>query len=69
MRLQGVSVKMSTNELPPNGETTIYNSDGYTCIPADVRRATGIENGDTIYHFYDEDEDVIKVRKVNDDDN
>jgi AbrB family looped-hinge helix DNA binding protein len=55
---------MSTQELPPNGQADVYNNDGMTVIPKDVRDDLGIEPGDRL-EFVSED-GYIKAYKIED---
>lgn len=52
-------------ELPANGMTRVYNENGQTCIPKEVRDELGIKSGDEFRVIADDGE----VRFVpNDDD-
>jgi len=39
---------MSMQDIPTTGKTTVYDGDGKTSIPKDVRDELGIEEGDKI---------------------
>lgn len=55
---------MSTRQLPPNGQADVYNEDGMTVIPKEVREDLGIEPGDRL-EFISED-GCIKAYKMED---
>lgn len=57
-------VPMSTNVLPPNAKAKVYDENGKTSIPSEVRRDLGITEGDTLQFV--SDGESITVTKVED---